>query len=85
LPFFRYLEMKHFQGSNYYEVDIDIGSSRIARGVVGVVIPQSKKMMVDEAFFIEGQRDDELPERLLGICRCARYVVMVCVCEGGGG
>mmetsp|Transcript_33355 Transcript_33355/g.87489 ORF Transcript_33355/g.87489 Transcript_33355/m.87489 type:complete len:371 (+) Transcript_33355:156-1268(+) len=68
-----YLEMKHFSGANYTEVDIDIGSSRIARGVVGVVIPQAKKMMVDEAFFVEGQQADELPERLLGACRCVRY------------
>eukprot|EP00037_Helgoeca_nana_P019567 m.191427 g.191427 ORF g.191427 m.191427 type:complete len:395 (-) comp24921_c0_seq1:2100-3284(-) len=68
-----YLELKHFTGANYTEVDIDIGSSRIARGVVGVIIPQGKKMIIDEAFFIEGQQDDELPERLLGLCRCAHY------------
>lgn len=68
-----YLELKHFNGPNYVEVDIDIGSSRIARGVVGVVIPQAKKMIVDEAFFVEGQNPDELPERLLGICRCVHY------------
>lgn len=68
-----YLELKHFSGLNYTEVDIDIGSSRIARGVVGVVIPQAKKMIVDEAFFVEGQQPDELPERMLGLCRCVHY------------
>lgn len=68
-----YLDLKHFDGPNYTEVDIDIGSSRIARGVVGVVIPSAKKLVVDEAFLIEGQRDDELPERLLGMCRCVHY------------
>lgn len=50
-----YLDQKHFSGANYTEVDVDIGSSRIARGVVGIILPQAKKLIIDEAFLIEGQ------------------------------
>ena len=38
-----------------------------------VVVPQMKKLNVDEAFLIEAQENDELPERLLGCQRGARY------------
>eukprot|EP00041_Stephanoeca_diplocostata_P014917 m.282448 g.282448 ORF g.282448 m.282448 type:complete len:344 (+) comp19849_c0_seq1:209-1240(+) len=68
-----YLDQKHFSGANYTEVDVDIGSSRIARGVVGIILPQAKKLIIDEAFLIEGQRADELPERMLGLTRCIRF------------
>lgn len=68
-----YLEQHHFSGPNYIEVDVDVGSSRIARGIMGVVVPQLKKLIVDEAFLIESQRDDELPERFLGLSRGVRF------------
>lgn len=68
-----YLEQHHYSGPNYTEVDIDVGSSRIARGIMGVVVPQMKKLNVDEAFLIEAQNQDELPEMLLGCQRGARY------------
>eukprot|EP00039_Didymoeca_costata_P018858 m.335279 g.335279 ORF g.335279 m.335279 type:complete len:295 (+) comp17559_c0_seq1:215-1099(+) len=66
-----YLQQEHFLGSNYYEVDVDIGTSRIARGVTGVILPQNKKLIIDEGFVLEGQDESELPEILLA---CARGV-----------
>ena len=32
-----------------------------ARGVMSAVVPQQKKLVIDEAFLIEGQAEDELP------------------------
>eukprot|EP00040_Diaphanoeca_grandis_P016978 m.88081 g.88081 ORF g.88081 m.88081 type:complete len:270 (-) comp26152_c1_seq1:106-915(-) len=68
-----YLQQHHFSGANYCEVDVDVGSSRVARGIMNVVVPQMKKLIVDEAFLIEGQHIDELPERLLGCSRGIKY------------
>jgi len=68
-----YLQQAHFSGANYIEVDVDVGSSRVARGIMNVVVPQMKKLIVDEAFLIEGQLIEELPERLMGISRGTKY------------
>jgi len=60
---------KHFQGSNYIEIDINVGSSRVASALQGVILSGTKKMVVDLAFLMESQQVDELPERLCGITR----------------
>lgn len=67
-----YLKQEHFMGANYYEVDVDIGTSRVARGVTGVILPQQRKLIIDEGFVIEGQGESELPERLLCSVRGVR-------------
>ena len=63
------LRSKFFQGHNYIEVDIDIASQKIAKSVTGVVLPKLTKTIVSHAFLLEGQSEDELPERVLGLCR----------------
>ena len=45
---------------------IDIGSSQIAAGVVRLCGGYAKALVVDISFVIEGKRDDELPEQILG-------------------
>ena len=80
-----YLQQKHFTGPNYLEVVTDVGSSRIARGVVGAIVPQQRKLIVDECYVLEGQEPEELPERPIGLSRGVHFdfaVLNVPVTEG---
>ncbi|XP_073012007.1 protein ENHANCED DISEASE RESISTANCE 2-like isoform X1 [Typha latifolia] len=63
------LEIHYFQGRNYLELGIDIGSSTVARGVVGLVLGYLNSLVIEMAFLIQGNIEEELPEFLLGTCR----------------
>ncbi|BDA46094.1 probable translocator protein at N-terminal half [Coccomyxa sp. Obi] len=65
----RKLTTKYFRGPNYIEVDVDVGSSRSAANVVGLVQGALKSLVIDLAVLLEGHCTEELPERLLGTCR----------------
>ena len=66
------LKQAQWAGNGYVEVDIDIESSAVAKHILGVVKPLSQALAIDLAFVIEGQTEDELPERLLGAVRLHR-------------
>lgn len=61
----------HSSPNNYMEVDIDIGSSTVANNIVRFVLGYVRTLVVDMCFLIEGKRDDELPEQLIGTSRVA--------------
>lgn len=63
------LRQPYYRGKQYFELDVDIGSSAVANRVVGLVSGYTKKLVIDMGFLIEGQRHDELPERLFGSVR----------------
>lgn len=63
------LRQPYFHGKQYFELDIDIASSAVANRVVGLVSGYTKKLVIDMGFVVEGQRSDELPERLFGTVR----------------
>lgn len=63
------LEMNYFRGKNYLELDIDVGSSTVARGVVSLVLGYLNHLVIEMAFVIQGNTEEELPEVLLGTCR----------------
>lgn len=63
------LTTKYFRGPNYFEVDIDVGSSKSAASVVGLVQGALKGLVIDMAITMEGHSKDELPEALLGAIR----------------
>ncbi|WOL12950.1 protein ENHANCED DISEASE RESISTANCE 2-like isoform X2 [Canna indica] len=65
----RALEINYFHGRNYLELGIDIGSSTVARGVMGLVLGYLNNLVIEMAFLIEGNTEEELPEFLLGTCR----------------
>jgi hypothetical protein len=54
------------------EIGIDIGSSSVASRVLGLVRDFSKNIVVEVAVLVQGEREEELPERVLGSVRCAR-------------
>uniref|UniRef100_A0A0E0L740 PH domain-containing protein n=1 Tax=Oryza punctata TaxID=4537 RepID=A0A0E0L740_ORYPU len=51
------------------KVDVDIGSSAVANGVLGLVFGVVTTLIVDMAFLIQANTYDELPEQLLGAAR----------------
>ncbi|KAL1542435.1 protein ENHANCED DISEASE RESISTANCE 2-like [Salvia divinorum] len=63
------LEVNYFRGNNYLELDIDVGSSTVARGVVNLVLGYLNNLVIEMAFLIQGNNAEELPEALLGTCR----------------
>ncbi|XP_065868445.1 protein ENHANCED DISEASE RESISTANCE 2-like isoform X2 [Euphorbia lathyris] len=63
------LEINYFRGENYLELGVDIGSSTVARGVVSLVLGYLSNLVIEMAFLIQANTEEELPEYLLGTCR----------------
>ncbi|ONK63938.1 uncharacterized protein A4U43_C07F20460 [Asparagus officinalis] len=63
------LEINYFRGKNYLELGVDIGSSTVARGVVSLVLGYLTNLVIEMAFLVQGNTEEELPEFLLGTCR----------------
>ncbi|KAK4374253.1 hypothetical protein RND71_004930 [Anisodus tanguticus] len=53
------------------KIDVDIGSSTVANGVLGLVIGVITSLVVDMAFLVQGNTPDELPEQLIGAVRAS--------------
>ena len=60
------VETRYFRGPGYLEVDVDVGSSRSAAHVVGLVQGALRGLEISIAVLLEGREHDELPESLLG-------------------
>lgn len=60
---------KYLRQDNFLEIDVDIGSSSVARGVIGLVLGYVTSLVVDLAILIEGKEEAELPEYILGTVR----------------
>ncbi|XP_052297138.1 protein ENHANCED DISEASE RESISTANCE 2-like [Citrus sinensis] len=56
----------YIRGPKYLEIDVDIGSSTVANGVLGLVIGVITTLVVDMASLVQANTTDELPERLIG-------------------
>ncbi|KAK2450533.1 ENHANCED DISEASE RESISTANCE protein [Trifolium repens] len=63
---------KYFGQDNFLEIDVDIGSSSVARSVVGLVLGYVTSLVVDLAILIEAKEEVELPEYILGTVRLNR-------------
>ncbi|CAI0395106.1 unnamed protein product [Linum tenue] len=59
---------KYRRRDNFLEMDADIGTSAIARKIIGMSFGYTS-FVADLAIVIEGQEEDELPEYLLGTVR----------------
>jgi len=53
----------------YFELVVDIGGSVVAGSILGVVKGYAKSLVIDLAFLLEGQAEEHLPEKLMGIVR----------------
>ncbi|XP_078446088.1 ENHANCED DISEASE RESISTANCE-like protein (DUF1336) [Wolffia australiana] len=65
----RAVSCKYVIGENFIEVDLEIGSNMVANAIVHLAFGYITSLTVDLAFLIEGQTEEELPERLLGAVR----------------
>ncbi|KAL9177370.1 hypothetical protein ABFS82_01G054000 [Erythranthe guttata] len=63
------VDCNYIRGPTYLEVDVDIGSSTVANGVLGLVVGVITSLVVDMAFLVQANATDELPERLIGAVR----------------
>ncbi|KAM3232017.1 hypothetical protein P3L10_017376 [Capsicum annuum] len=63
------LEINYFRGKNYLELDIDVGSSTVARGAVSLVVGYLNNLVIEMAFLVQANTPEELPEYLFGTCR----------------
>ncbi|PIN09380.1 hypothetical protein CDL12_18033 [Handroanthus impetiginosus] len=66
---------KYLRQDNFLEIDVDIGSSSVARGVIGLVLGYVTSIVVDLAIVIEAKEAAELPEYILGTVRLNRVQV----------
>nr|QTC20866.1 apostart [Poa pratensis] len=65
------VDCSYVRGPGYLEVDVDIGSSAVANGVLGLVFGVVTTLVVDMAFLIQANTYDELPEQVIGAARLA--------------
>ncbi|KAI4335601.1 hypothetical protein L6164_014235 [Bauhinia variegata] len=63
---------KYFRQDNFLEIDVDIGSSSVARSVIGLVLGYVTSLVVDLAILVEAKEEGELPEYILGTVRLNR-------------
>ncbi|KAK9808352.1 hypothetical protein WJX73_005387 [Symbiochloris irregularis] len=63
------LKCHYYRGPRYFEVDVDVASSSMARSIVGRVSGTTTSLVVDMAFLLQGNAPAELPEHLLGSVR----------------
>ncbi|XP_021634839.1 protein ENHANCED DISEASE RESISTANCE 2 isoform X2 [Manihot esculenta] len=66
---------KYLRQDNFLEIDVDIGSSSVARSVIGLVLGYVTSLVVDLAILIEAKEEEELPEYILGTVRLNRVRV----------
>ncbi|XP_072057084.1 protein ENHANCED DISEASE RESISTANCE 2-like isoform X5 [Arachis hypogaea] len=64
------LEIHYFQGKNYLELGIDIGSSTVARGVVSLVLGYLSHLVIEMAFLVQNNAVGWLSDQFL-LCLCA--------------
>lgn len=56
---------RYFRGDNYLEIDVHVGSSMIASNIVGLCRGYSTSFICHMGIVIQGESEDELPEKLL--------------------
>lgn len=62
----------YLRQDNFLEIDVDIGSSSVARSVIGLVLGYVTSIVVDLAILVEAREESELPEYILGTVRLNR-------------
>lgn len=56
------IDSTFYDGDNYFEADIDVSSSSIAKNILRVVKSYAKKIAFDLAWGFEGKVVEHLPE-----------------------
>ena len=82
------IDTSYHQGDGFYEIDVDIGSSKVAGAIMGLVKGYTKSLVIDLAYLLESHNNEELPEQVWGSCRFHRVDMEMLKCypeeeEGG--
>jgi len=80
------LTTKYHSGKNYLEIDMDVGSSTVASMLNSTILGTCASAIIDVCWLIEGQRANELPERVLAKARwnyCNPGMLYVTINEKG--
>ena len=70
----------YIKGDGFFEIMIDIGSSKVAGAIMGLVKGYAKSLVIDLAFVLEGHDVVELPEHVLGSTRFHRVDMDALAC-----
>ncbi|XP_020089742.1 protein ENHANCED DISEASE RESISTANCE 2-like [Ananas comosus] len=62
----------YIRKDNFLEIDVDIGSSSVAKSIISLVLGYVTGIVVDLAILVEAQEERELPEYILGTVRLSR-------------
>lgn len=65
----RKLKQYYVREDRFFELILDIGSSSVATGVLGLVSGYAKHITIDMAFLLEGNDETTLPEKVMATCR----------------
>ncbi|XP_039135310.1 protein ENHANCED DISEASE RESISTANCE 2-like isoform X2 [Dioscorea cayenensis subsp. rotundata] len=76
------VDCTYVRGPKYLEIDVDIGSSTVANGVLGLVFGVITTLVVDMAFLVQANTEDELPEQLLGAVRVSHIELSSAIVSG---
>lgn len=72
-PFLLAPQMRCYQGVEHLELDVDVhGYNYIGRKMLCSFFPRFKSMVLDGALIIQGNRQEELPERVVACLRMYR-------------
>ncbi|KAK7283144.1 hypothetical protein RIF29_12461 [Crotalaria pallida] len=66
------LTCNYHRGPNYFEIDVDIGSSAIANAILHLALGYVTSVTIDMGFVVEAQAEEELPEKLIGAVRVCK-------------
>lgn len=65
----RKLKQHYIRNARYFEIIVDIASDPVADRICKLALGGAKHLAVDMMFLLEGTKDEELPERILGGAR----------------
>ncbi|KAF3773333.1 ENHANCED DISEASE RESISTANCE 2 protein [Nymphaea thermarum] len=71
----RAVTCKYLRRQNFLEIDVDIGSSSVARSIISLVLGYVTSLVIDLAVLIEAKEENELPEHILGTVRLNKIKV----------
>ncbi|KAL7595592.1 hypothetical protein Lser_V15G30696 [Lactuca serriola] len=63
------LNCHYHSGPNYLEIDVDIGSSKVATAILRLALGCVTAVTIDMGFAVEAQEEEDLPEKLFGAVR----------------
>lgn len=56
----------YHRGENYFEIDVDVSSSAVAKNLCGLAMGYCKTIVLDMGLCLQGNEENELPEVIMG-------------------